>query len=207
MKLETFNKCTFYFLLGLIVVLIMAPAWADDIQSNDMNTAGNVGGIRTYGLSGSLGDVDINDCLASTQLGIAIVFQRQGLVENPWCQASYLDAIGAHEAAAKVRCTTDTLQAIYPDSKECETAAMFRVERVDKFTDDNIDKDEEDEHEESLEPIYARLSDLETQRQSDADNARKAARRPIPQPQTIIHQQEFIDDDKRAKLAALRAEK
>ncbi len=116
--------------IAVTIVFDVAYGSGDEvIQSNDMNaqTAGDlaISGSRAYGLSQSLGDIDINDCLASTQWGI-IVFQKQGLVENPWCQSQYLDAIGAHEAAAKVRCTTDTLKTIYPIEGECIVAVTAR---------------------------------------------------------------------------------
>ena len=157
----------------VICVVVFDIAYSDDtIQSNDMNTVkGDIAiSDRSYGVSQSLGDVDINDCLASTQWGIPVIFAKQSVQENPWCMANSLDAMGAHAAAAKVRCTTETIKAIYPDAAKCEQAVMFQVKPPPK--PEMVDRDDED-----YERLHARMTAYEERTSKDADNAKKAAQR------------------------------
>jgi len=141
----------------------------DQIGGDNSNIA-SISGSRSYGVSQALGDVDINDCLASTQWGIPVIFAKQTVQENPWCMANSLDAMGAHEAAAKVRCTTKTIKAIYPDPVECEKAVMFHVEPPDEPK--SVDRDDE-----NYKRLYARITGLEAERVQDKAKAEKAAKR------------------------------
>lgn len=194
----------------LCLIFLMPVAYAGDIvQSNDNNaqTTGDVStalkGSDSFALASALGDVDIGDCLASKQISILIVWQQQWVVENPLCVARELDIIGAYEAAAKVRCATKTLKATYPIESECILAVTAREREVVVPEPRQVS---EDEHVD-LEPLEARITALEAdtaQAQESAKNAVRAAQR---QPQTVIRREEFIDAEKRAKLAELRGEK
>jgi len=161
-------------IFAVAVVFEIAYGSGDDIEiENELISGENIAtnaGSRSYGVSQALGDVDINDCLASTQWGIPVIFAKQGVEENPWCMANSLDAMGAYEAAAKVRCTTETIRAIYPDPSECEKAVKFQKKPPEKPK--KVDRDDED-----YERMYARITDLEAKRVQDKARAEKAARR------------------------------
>ncbi len=158
------------------------------------NTASNVvSGSHSYGVSQALGDVDINDCLASTQWGIPVIFAKQKVEENPWCMANSLDAMGAHAAAAKVRCTTETIKAIYPDARECEKAVIFQKKPPPE--PETVDRDDED-----YERLYARISEMEAMRVQDKANAEKAAQRASVQAQRA----QQAPDDAAARRARAR---
>ncbi len=180
-----------------------------DLTGGNLTGGDNVASIsggRSYGVSQSLGDVDINDCLASTQWGIPVIFAKQKVEENPWCQSIYLDVIGAHEAAAKVRCTTDTLKAVYPIENECIVAVVARPSVVVvPVTSDESESDEDDR----VDVLYALFSDLEAQRNEDKAEAEKAAQRANARAQRAQRVQQAPDDaaERRAKARmALKGE-
>jgi len=85
---------------------------------------------RSYGVGMGSFDVDINQCLASKSWGL-LVYQRQDIVENPWCMADSLDARGRHDAAAEIRCNTKTLQQVYPVRSDCIAAVKVNAEIVE----------------------------------------------------------------------------
>jgi len=208
----------FILLIAAMVMMLVVPAFADggdDIEIENTLTGGDVStssetiidGNNSYAAAQSLGDVDINDCLASTQWGIPVLFAKQKVQENPWCQSIYLDAIGAYDAAAKVRCTTDTLKTIYADPAECEKAVMFHVKPPPKPK--TTDRDDED--------YKALRADLETfkteiaQAKEDTRKARVEAKRATTVAQEAyrpqIVQTPFLTDEKRAKLQAILDER
>ena len=123
----------------LLIVLISGPVFAsgDKItQSNDMNnqTSGDVttGDVSTGDLTGgsqsnssksialvnSLGDVDINDCLGSTQWATP-VFSKQKLNLNKWCAAEVYDSKGMHSMAGRIRCEIPEIEALFDDHQQC----------------------------------------------------------------------------------------
>lgn len=173
-------------IISIAIVLILAAAvffneayGTEVIQSNDMNaqTAGDlaISGSRSYGLSSALGDVDIGDCLASKQISILIIWQNQWVVENPLCVARELDSIGAHNAAAKVRCQTVTIKAVYPIESECLVAVMARQREVIVPMPVREDDDEDDR----MEALYARIAAHEDREAKQVSAAEKAADRAI----------------------------
>ena len=178
----------------LICVVFFDFAYGETIQSNDMNTVkGDIAiSDRSYGVSQSLGDVDINDCLASTQWGIPVIFAKQSVQENPWCMANSLDAMGAHAAAAKVRCTTETIKAIYPDAAKCEQAVMFQVKPPPK--PEMVDRDDED-----YERLHARMTVYEERTAKAETDARKARVQAYRVAQTVQ-----IPDDGSSRRAMAR---
>lgn len=125
--------------LLLLLVLISGPVFAsgDKItQSNDMNnqTSGDVttGDVSTGDLTGgsqsnsskslalvnSLGDVDINDCLGSTQWATPL-FSKQKLNLNKWCAAEVYDAKGMHAMAGRIRCQIPEVAALFEELQQC----------------------------------------------------------------------------------------
>jgi len=76
------------------------------------------GDSKAYGFSHSLGDVDINQCLGSTQWGTIIV-SKQKLVLNKWCAAEVYDAKGMYSVAAKLRCQIPEINKLFNTDLEC----------------------------------------------------------------------------------------
>ncbi len=157
----------FIVLFLLLVIAALAPddAWASGdcrdgscnevILSGGDNTANNsasVGGSDTMAFSHSLGDVDINDCLASTQWGTIIV-SRQRVVLNKWCAAEVYDYKGLHHMAALLRCDIPEISEHFQTESECISANTVEVPRG---TPETL-------HEEpDLNPILSRLNELES---------------------------------------------
>lgn len=113
-------------LLLLFLLPVAALASPDIIQSNDNNaqTTGDVvneiGGStsRAYGFSHALGDVDINQCLGSTQWG-SILVSKQKLVLNKWCAAEVFDAKHMHSMAARLRCQIPEISNLFDTALGC----------------------------------------------------------------------------------------
>ena len=121
------------------------------------NTAENsalIGGSRTQAFSHSLGDVDINDCLASTQWGTILV-SRQKVVLNKWCAAEIYDHKGMYQMAAMMRCGIREIADHFQTESECIEANTVRVE-VSRGTPDSAIV-------EHYEDLMSRLDELESQ--------------------------------------------
>ncbi len=129
-----FNWVVGFWFVVAIVVLYAPESHADrydDItQSNDMNnqTAGDiiggdtiVGGAshRAIAVGGvSLGDVDIAQCLASTQWSLLIA-AKQKVILNMWCAAEVYDIKGMYPNAAKARCGIKDIRGWYTSDTSC----------------------------------------------------------------------------------------
>lgn len=206
-------------ILVAFCVFVSSRAYAGGVrQDTEVTTGDNIGGTQTaenltniggneaYGFSHSLGDVDINQCLGSSAWG-TILFSRQKLEPNLWCMAESYDARGLHKMAARMRCKIPVIAEDFTDPAQCIAENTITVEAPPPQPA-SIDDDE-------LEALYARVSDLEGQRIAEAQKAEKAAQRARAaaqraeqaQSQTIIQQEQFLNDDKRAALEALRSKK
>jgi len=186
------------------VAMIVNPVWADDdrgdvTQSNDMNnqTAGDVtggnmstGSNRALALSNGLGDVDIRDCLGSTQWSTPL-FSKQKLTPNWGCLAEFYLSAGKYELAAIAMCNTE-IRNEFTSEDECRSAHDFApvyeaaviVEEDYEWRDEQIamqaDYDQRIDHLEQL-----------------------VQRQPTRQVTREVVQQPFLSDEKRAKLQAL----
>ena len=147
----------------------------DSVLTGGDNTANNVASIegsKAYGFSHSLGDVDINQCLASKQWG-TILISNQKLVLNKWCVAESYDARGLYEMAARVRCDIPEIAKHFDTTKECRKANTVTVpEPPPPPPAASHDEDEEDAHD----ALLARLEAIESARDNEAQRARSAAR-------------------------------
>jgi len=182
-------RTTVWVLLAILVVMLAAPALASDddhkcqgghncndaggIVTGGDNTANNVAtnsisGSRSYGASHSLGDVDLNQCMGSTQWG-SIIVSKQKLVLNKWCAAESYDAKGMFKMAALLRCDIPEIFKHFRVKAECIKAntTMFPV----KPPDETVDRDDED-----YKRLYARITDLEATAVQDKAKAKKAAK-------------------------------
>ena len=105
------------FLVFLLMVLAV-PAFAgkvdqtlnSDVQDNDLIRGDTAIGLGIPGL----GDVDINDCMASEQWTL-LLGGKQRLVLNKWCASLYYDQIGQHDTAARLRCTIEEIAELFPE--------------------------------------------------------------------------------------------
>ena len=205
---------TRYWDVRLWIILILVVAYAssavaggtdiDVTQSNDMNsqTTGDLAiegtnfESKAFGFSHSLGDVDINDCLASTQWG-SIVVSKQKVVLNAWCAAEVYDAKGMYEMAAIMRCNVPEILAEFDSEADCERANRYSPPTVYVEPEPEVSYEElyrqEQMHDEQLESLLDRVEQLE----------QKPEPRPRP-PQTVVQQTEFLDAEKKEKLRALR---
>ncbi len=199
-----------FIVLLLVVFAVNAYASGDDIrvtQSNDMNnqTAGDLNlegssysGGDAFAFAHALGDVDINDCLASTQWGTIIV-SRQKVVLNMWCAAEVYDAKGMYQMAAIMRCNLDEILNEFDNEADCERANLYTPPPTPIPLDDTPEPsvfeelyEQEQMHDEQLAQLLDRVEQIE----------QRPEPRPRP-PQTVIQQQEYIDDDKRERLRQL----
>ena len=93
-----------------------------DLVSGDTNVS--TGGNRALALSNNMGDVDIADCLGSTQFGTPL-FSKQKLVINNVCLADFYLKIGKYELAAMALCNVPGILKEFESEEECEYAHDF----------------------------------------------------------------------------------
>lgn len=143
---------------------------AGDLVGGDTNVSHT---SRALALGNSLGDVDINDCLASTQWGTP-VFSRQNVVLNKWCAAEVYDAKGLHRMAAKVRCEIKEIAALSETREECiadNTVQAPPVVVAAPPTESVEREDEDEEVKEKHNDLEARIAAIEKKRAADARRA------------------------------------
>jgi hypothetical protein len=134
----------------IIVLFFLLPlaAFADDCRGNqpcgtsntDVTTnvgietgptTVNAGDIavnsdsKSFAFAHGLGDVDINQCLASTQWGTILV-SRQKVVLNKWCAAESYDAKGMYFMAAAIRCDIKEIGQHFETKEECIDMNTYR---------------------------------------------------------------------------------
>lgn len=163
--------------IGLVMLILAAiaftvmtqRAWgsdSDDVrvtQSNDMNnqTTGDVVGSSyssdAFAFAHSLGDVDINQCMGSTQWGTIIV-SKQKLVLNLWCAAEVYDAKGLRHMAAVLRCDIPEIAQHFDDPAKCIVANKISAPRESPPIAQMI---LEEEHEEDIDMVQAQLSQVQ----------------------------------------------
>jgi hypothetical protein len=185
--------------------LILSPAWAsgDDLvnisKNENMLTGGdqsliggdninNLGGGDSLGLAfaHALGDVDINDCLASTQWGTIIV-SKQKVVPNMWCMGEVYDRKGMFELAAISRCSVPAIRAWFTSDLDCKNAntwsGRFAIDpdagagdtsAESREREDRDDQHRQEVHRQEVADALARMDILE-QRLVDEGNARRRA--------------------------------
>lgn len=155
--------------LTVAVIVILASSFAfaggDDLVNlveNDVQAGDMVGGSntsRSLSLAASLGDVDIAQCLASTQFSV-LLFAKQGVKLNEWCAAIWYDQHGLHVMAAKLRCNIPEIADEFDSESSCETANTVPV---GVFTDAPIEVEPEPAEEPAADPdtgpAYASGSD------------------------------------------------
>ncbi len=179
-KPKRFN-IIWFLLAGILAFLIIDKANAQhecqgghncndggEIMLGDTSVETIIGGNDALGIGLSMGDVDINDCLASKSTPL-----YQWLVENKWCMADSLDARGLYEAAARVRCQTKTLKSVYPDNPSCIEAVTLK-KAPENF---NPVLEIKEHHEEDAERHQSEVRNLQAQLTSFVAEQKKANQR------------------------------
>ena len=187
-------------LVGLLLwAIILSPAWAsgDDLTNISKNentntlTGGDISGGNSSNVIGgddnlalafahALGDVDINDCLASTQWG-SIIVSRQKVVANLWCMGEVYDAKGMFDLASKARCSVPEIRAWFTDDLSCEKANTWSgfVVINAPSTGDTSEADDErehaqDRHRQEVADALTRMDGLEKRLDQEAAARRRA---------------------------------
>jgi hypothetical protein len=159
-----------FVLMLILVVDQIAEASGDRIkQSNDVSVGGDDSTAVAFGHA--LGDVDINDCLASTAWG-TILISRQGVILNKWCAAEVYDAKGLPVMAARMRCDIPEVRKHFNTDNGCISANTAKASVAPVEVIKTPDKDEEGYHE----ALEARLAAIEAQSSKDTERARRAAK-------------------------------
>lgn len=118
--------------LSLFALLLVLPATAQDYEDESVNVDTNVnvdtsmtGGDvsvsssnRSFAFAHSLGDVDIAQCIASTQWG-SILVSKQKVILNLWCVAEVYDHKGMHDMAALMRCDIGEIADHFVSNEAC----------------------------------------------------------------------------------------
>lgn len=128
---------------------------------------------KAYALSNYLGDVDINDCMGSTQFGTPI-FSKQKLALNKWCAAETYDAKGLKKLAARMRCQIKEIASLFPDNESCVTANI--VPDPPPPIPAAVEHDRDDEDERFHVELAQRIERIEKDRQAEAEKAARYAR-------------------------------
>ena len=126
-----------------------ALANATGIEVESQANAGDqnvtTGSSNALGFAHSLGDVDINQCLASTQWG-TILISAQKVVLNLWCAGEVFDAKGLPQMAAIMRCDIPEISRHFETSAECiaaNTVALPALEREAVVPESHYEEEEE----------------------------------------------------------------
>lgn len=160
-------------------LLLLLPAVAvagkpDQVVKNETIVGETVVGgnsTRAYAFSHGMGDVDIADCLASTQWG-TILFSAQGVKLNRWCAAEIYDAKGLYEMAAKMRCDIKEVARHFATQEKCiEANTVEAPVPIAPVEQNDCDEDCEDNLE--VVALQERVAALEAQRQKDLQRPRR----------------------------------
>lgn len=185
----------------LTMVVSVAYAGGSDHHNNDTNvtTGDMVGGdtelnSRALAFSNTMGDVDIAGCLGSTQWATPL-FSKQKLVVNWPCLTDFYLKNGLPEMASIAICNTEVRKE-FGSEEECRRAHPFRA-MLDSM-EEEAPHDRDDELERRLEINQAYTTELES-RLNDLEQLSQRTR-------TVVRQEPWMTDEKRAKLEAVLAE-
>ena len=186
-----------------------ALATNDNVQSvtNEGDRFDSLG----IGLAHSLGGAAIDDCLATTA-GANILFSRQGTKLNKWCAAERYDRMGLPDMAARMRCQIPAIRDEFMVAEKFAKSACIEANSVPRETPNETNSQLQStiselqsiirEQQAAQSASDERLANLE----QEAEKQRKRAQRPQAKPQTIIQQEQFINDKKREALLAIRGD-
>ena len=151
-----------------------------DMVGGDTNVS--TGGNRALALSNNMGDVDIADCLGSTQFGTPL-FSKQKLVINNVCLADFYLKMQKFDLAAMALCNVPGILKEFDSEEECEYAHDFAPVLEEMV----IVADYEDEYRMEQEMRY---EELEQKIESI-------------EPEVKVVKQPFLSTSQRSKLQAI----
>ncbi len=141
MKAQTKIDLFIISLVMLVVLMAVSPAWAGgpDVEQNvDVSLTGgavdvagdtlnlSTGGNRAYNVvAPGLGDVDIAQCLGSTQWSL-LIGGKQKLVLNQVCMAEFYLKQGRYDLAAQALCNQPEILMEYRTEVACEIDHDFK---------------------------------------------------------------------------------
>jgi hypothetical protein len=165
-----------------------------NVTGGDVNIAGDKS--TALGFSHALGDVDIRDCVASTQWGTILV-SRQKIVLNSWCAGVQNLAWRNYELAAMHFCNVPETLAEFATEDECETAHNYSPPPTPEPPPDMVSLEQYEqqahEHEEQYDLLLERVETIE-EKPAPRPRVTQAAA-PPPEP--------FLTESKKAALRAL----
>jgi len=126
---------------------------------------------KALALSNSMGDVDISQCLGSTQWATPL-FSKQKLVLNWPCMAEFYLRNQQWSKAAMAICNTAVVKE-YPSEQACEDDHDFGPVVVEAPA---IIYESDDEDDERYDDLYARMEAYEDRMTKAVDDARNARR-------------------------------
>ena len=163
---------------------------------------------RAYALGMASGT--IADCMA--HWGIAIVSLP---ARNKFCEridfTQWAENPSRHTPqSVTIRCSTRIAKEIFGDRKACETA-FVTAEPPDQHTQEILLLSEQlqatNARLDAQDTVIAALRAEKEKAMARLQRAEKTAQRAATAPQTVIQREEFLDDDKKARLAALKGDK
>lgn len=149
---------------------------------------------KSLALGNVLGDVDIADCLGSHQWNTPI-FGRQDLKLNQVCMAEFYLSAGKYQLAAMSLCNIKEILREFENEEECEAAHDFTPPPVAAAPSRAL--------EEEVAQLRWEQAALQSQIVEQQALLERAESKPAPRP--VVVQQEFVTDEKRAKIKALFA--
>lgn len=172
-----------------------------DLRGGDVSVGGDKN--RAYALSNSLGDVDLGPCYGSTQWNTVIVGRQTNKLLPVQC-AENLDAMGLHEAAARMRCSDKAYAALFVDRDECiKLSKLAEIPPGEPESVGEVTETEDDEHDIYL-AFEQRLKAIEEQNRRDAAAAQAAARQARAAQQQIEEAELARQEFARETLEALK---
>jgi len=156
----------------------------------------NFSGSRAYAFGNSLGDVDINDCLASKQWNTPL-FGRQDTAPNLWCMGESYDARGLYKMAARMRCKIQLIRSDFATDEDCWAENTVTPQPIAE-REDRHDVDEEQLHVEQ-EQRYQVLNE-------ELEQLKQIINRPAPKPvqRTVVQEKPLLTPEQRSALLELK---
>lgn len=169
-----------------------------DVSVNSPNKS------KALALGNVLGDVDIADCLGSTQWNTP-VFGKQKLVLNNVCMAEFYLKMRKYKLAAMALCNVPEILKEFDSDEECEGAHDFgpiEVVYSEPVVTQSYLEQQLQMQEDEVQRLQFRLSEIEQLQQ-------KIEKRPAPKQRIIektIEVEPWLTDEKRKKLADIRGD-
>lgn len=171
------------FLIGMMLVLLTAPLWADDGHGHNHGGSdvtvdassvldNSVTGDSSKAFGFSMGDVDINDCYRSYQV---LVWQDSRI--NRFCIAQHYAAMGNEDAYARTMCSIKAVRGLWDSRADCIAAHVVLVPTAQPVSEHF---EEEEEFHEEQQVLYAdlqaKIANLEQEQNQEAARRRAVSR-------------------------------